>query len=77
LRWLGYVPASPDGSVYRFDRQLGQVVNERHGSVHEPELRPSLLPTAPINQLMDRYRTLRTDLKFREDGIHTTVTLEK
>ena len=40
-------------------------------------VRPTLSPNAPVRRLMEQFRTLRTDLKFREDGIHTTVTFER
>ncbi|HEV3144131.1 MAG TPA: hypothetical protein VGZ47_09630 [Gemmataceae bacterium] len=76
-RWLGFIPVSPDGATYRFDARLGEVVNERHGWPRAPALRTTIAPDSPLAQLLERFRTLRTDLKFREDGIHTTVTLER
>jgi len=76
-RWLGFVPSGPDGTAYRFDKNLGEVVNERHGSLRAPTLNPGIATDAAIDQLFQRFRALRTDLKFREDGIYTTISLER
>jgi hypothetical protein len=76
-RWLGFVPVSPDGSAYRFDRKHDEVVNERHGSYRAPVLKTTTADSSPLNRLLDTVRSLRADLRFREDGIHTVLTLER
>ncbi|MFL5340269.1 MAG: hypothetical protein ACJ8F7_08960 [Gemmataceae bacterium] len=77
LRWYGFEPISPDGAGFRYDRRLGEVVNVSHGSERQPTPHATLAVDAPVRRLMEQYRTLRTDLRFREDGIHTTVTFER
>jgi hypothetical protein len=41
-----------------------------HGSVHQPRFQFSGEPIEPL-------AALRADLRFREDRIHTTLTLRK
>lgn len=77
LHWLGFEPVSPDGSPYRYDRRLDEVVNVRHGSPRVPATRETLAVNSPFRRLLERFATLRADLKFREDGLHTVVTFEK
>jgi hypothetical protein len=74
-RLLGYAPASPDGTAFVFDEKLRQVRNERHGSPSRPVFHDRLAPGAGILQLLSQLRSLRVDLRFREDGIHTVLTL--
>ncbi len=76
-RYLGFVPVSPDGTAYRYDRTNDEVVNERHGSFRKPTLHPSTADRSPLNFLLDQLRSLRADLRFREDGIHTVLTLQR
>jgi hypothetical protein len=75
LRTFGYVPVSPEGAAYRYDRGSGEVVNERHGSLTRPTLHPRLAADAPLARLLRQIQTLRADLRFREDGVHTTLTI--
>jgi hypothetical protein len=75
--WFGFVPVSPDDSEYMFDRTGAEVVNVRHGSVHRPRLHDDLAAKSPLATLLDQVRTIRADLRFREDGVHTTLTLER
>ena len=77
LRLLGFVPVSPDGAPYFYDRLTGEVWNIRHGSRPWPHLYPDLAEKAPLRQLLDEFRTLRVDLSFREDGVHTVLTIER
>jgi hypothetical protein len=76
-RYLGFVPVSPDGTAYKYDRDHDEVGNERHGSLRRPRLHPSTADTSPLNFLLDQLRSVRADLRFREDGIHTVLTLER
>jgi hypothetical protein len=76
-QWFGFVPVSPDDSEYVFDRTGAEVVNARHGSLHRPRLNDDLAAKAPLATLLDQVRTIRADLRFREDGVHTTLTLER
>jgi hypothetical protein len=41
-KFLGFVPVSPDGSAYRFDRRTAEVINARHGSLSQPRLNSTL-----------------------------------
>jgi hypothetical protein len=53
------------------------VVNERHGSFRKPTLHKTTAEGSPLNFLLDQLRSLRADLRFREDGIHTVLTLDR
>jgi len=33
--------------------------------------------TAPLTRLLEQLRSIRADLRFREDGIHTVLTIER
>ncbi len=76
-KYYGFVPVSPDGTAYAYDRHTGEVRNERHGSPARPKTHRTLEENAPIKQLLEQLRTIRADLRFREDGIHTTLTVDR
>jgi len=76
-RYLGYVPVSPDGTAFRYDRATDEVANERHGTLRKPVLERTTAETAPFNRLFESLKSIRADLRFREDGIHTVVTMER
>jgi hypothetical protein len=76
-RYLGFVPVSPDGSVYRYDAACDEVENERHGSLRKPTSLKKTADDVPLTQLLEKLRSIRADLRFREDGIHTVLTIER
>jgi len=76
-RYLGYVPVSPDGTTYRYDRKYDEVVNERHGSIRRPTPQKTTAEGSPLNFLLEQLRSVRADLRFREDGVHTVLTIER
>ena len=71
------MPVSPDGSRYQYDPKMDEVVNERHGSQRRPKLNSDLAEDAPLSRVLEQLRALRADLRFREDGIHTVLTIER
>jgi hypothetical protein len=76
-RYLGFIPISPDGSTYRYDPAHDEIENTRHGSLRKPTV-PKPSPDEPIPaRLLDRLRSIRADLRFREDGIHTVLTIDR
>jgi hypothetical protein len=77
LHYLGYVPLSPDGSVYSYDPRTDMVVNSRHGTRRQPVLHAGLEAGSPLAQLLEEFPRARADLRFRDDGIHTAVTVER
>jgi hypothetical protein len=77
LHYFGYVPISPDGAAYRYRAAFDDVINERHGSFGEPRLHGRLAEESPVARLLKQWGNLRADLRFREDGIHTVLTLER
>jgi hypothetical protein len=77
LRLLGYVPVSPDGSKYHLDRRTDDVLNARHGSRLSPSLHAAIDDASPLAKLLGQLRTVRADLRFREDGIHTILTIDR
>ncbi len=76
-RYLGYVPVSPEGSPYTHEAKTDEVVNRRHGSLRRPTRHRGVEDTAPLGLLLEQIRSVRADLRFREDGIHTTLTIER
>jgi hypothetical protein len=76
-KYYGFVPVSPDATAYVYDRRTDEVRNERHGSPRRPQAHPALAEGAPLKLLLGQLRTLRADLRFREDGIHTTLTIDR
>ncbi len=76
-QYLGYVPASPDGSTYSYDAAKDEVSNERHGSLRKPTPQKTLAEGSPVTRVLDQLRSARADLRFREDGIHTVLTIER
>src|SRR5205823_4967129 len=72
-RYLGYVPVSPDGAAYLYDPRTDEVTNARHGSLRRPTPKPTLDPDSALGQLLEKTRDITADLRFREDGVHTTV----
>lgn len=76
-QFFGFVPASPDGVAYRYDVKNGEVVNIRHGSARQPRLNARLAEGAPLGQVLNQFQSLRADLRFREDGIHTVLTIQR
>jgi hypothetical protein len=76
-KYFGFVPVSPDGSPYVYDRKTDAVRNERHGSQRHPLTPKTLAEDAPLNRLLEQLRTIRADLRFREDGVHTVLTVDR
>jgi hypothetical protein len=77
LDLLGFVPASPDGAGYVFDPRRGEVRNTRHGSFRSPAVARDLDPRSPLGRLLGPLRSVRADLRFREDGVHTILTIDR
>jgi hypothetical protein len=77
MRFLGFVPVSPDGAAYTLAPDADEVVNQRHGSPMRPRLQTGIEDDSPLGRLLQQFRSLRADLRFREDGVHTTVTIER
>jgi hypothetical protein len=76
-RYFGFVPVSPDDAPYLYDPRTDETRNERHGSSARPKTPKTPAENAPIQQLLNQLRTIRADLRFREDGIHTTLTVDR
>jgi hypothetical protein len=76
-RWLGFVPAGPDGAAYTYDRKADEVINQRHGTLRRPKENRTLAEDSPLARLLDSLKSVRADLRFREDGIHTVLTVDR
>jgi hypothetical protein len=76
-RYLGFVPVSPDGSPYQYDPKTDEIRNERHGSQRRPKLHGDLAEGAPLARVLEQLQALRADLRFRADGIHTVLTIQR
>jgi len=77
FHYLGFVPVSPDGAPYSYEKKTDEIINERQGSLRQPKLHSRLAENAPLGRLLNDFRTLRADLRFREDGIHSVLTIER
>jgi hypothetical protein len=77
LKYLGFIPVSPDYSPYSYNRKTDEVVNRRHGSIRQPSLQKSLDANSPLAVVLEQFTSLRADLRFREDGINTVVTFTR
>jgi hypothetical protein len=77
LRHLGFVPVSPDGTGYRWEKSTQEAVNVRHGALRVPRLHAGLDPRSPLRRLLAEVRMIRADLLFKEDGVQTVVTIER
>ena len=62
---------------FRYDGRREEVVNLRHGSVRQPKLHAGVEAESPLGKMLEEFATIRADLRFREDGIHTTLTLRR
>jgi hypothetical protein len=76
-RYLGYVPVSPEGAAYTHEARTDEVVNRRHGSLRQPVTHRGVEKTSPLGLLLEQIHSIRADLRFREDGIHTTLTIDR
>ncbi|HEY1381225.1 MAG TPA: hypothetical protein VGF55_30780 [Gemmataceae bacterium] len=76
FNYLGYVPVSPDGAGYRYDPRADEVTTARHGSPRRPAA-PALDPDSTLGRLLETTRDVAADLRFREDGVHTTLTIRR
>jgi hypothetical protein len=77
MRFFGYVPVSPDATGYNYERKTDEVVNARHGSLRKQTQHAGVAQTSPLEHLLQEFRTIRADLRFKEDGINTVVTIER
>jgi len=77
LKFLGFIPVSPDDTPYRYDAGRDEIVNQRHGSLRQPLLHPNLAEDSPLVGLLAQFPSLRIDLRFREDGFHSVITVER
>jgi hypothetical protein len=77
IRLLGFAPVSPDALGHAFDGRTGEVRNLRHGSFRRPVYHDRLAPASDLARLLEQIRTVGADLRFREDGIHTRLVIER
>ena len=76
-RILGFVPVSPDGSPYRYDVRLAEVINQRHGSLRRPQLHDQVAETSELGKILEQFKALRAELRFLDNGLHTVLTIER
>ncbi len=76
-RLLGFIPVSPDGSRYSYDARSREVVNRRHGSLRQPVLHGQLAEASELGVLLKQIQSLRAELRFLDNGLHTVLTIER
>jgi hypothetical protein len=77
MKYLGFVPVSPDYSPYSYERKTDEVVNQRHGSVRRPQMHRTVDAGSPLAKVIEQFPFIRADLRFREDGLNSVVTLRR
>jgi hypothetical protein len=77
MRLLGFTPVSPEFAPVAYDAKTDDVVNKRHGSPRHPKLAEGVDPESPLGKLLEGIVSVRADMRFREDGLHATVTLRR
>jgi hypothetical protein len=75
--WLhfGFVPATAGGCAY--EPRTDEVVSPRHGTLRLPRSAGSTEGSSALELLLEQFRTARADLNFRDEGLHTVVTIER
>lgn len=77
LRYLGFIPISPDGAQYAFDAVRDEVVNRRHGSLRRPELHPGIDEVSPLGTLLQYFASIQMEVTFPGDEIRLGVTIDR
>jgi hypothetical protein len=77
MNFLGFIPVSPDNAPYRYVKDKDEIVNQRHGSLRKPQLHAAIADDSPLRALLGQFPTMRIDLRFREDGFHSVITVER
>jgi hypothetical protein len=75
--YLGYRLACPDGGVYQYDAQTGDVTCSVHERVRQPASLAELPEGAVLRQLLDSIETLVSSLRFTKEGVSTTVEIRR
>jgi hypothetical protein len=57
--------------------KFDEVENIWHGSARYPQMRGGFDEHAPLSQLLEQFRTIRAEFRFKEDGVNTVVTIER
>ncbi len=53
------------------------MVNQRHGSLRRPQLQAAVDADSPLGILLAQIHCVRADLRFREDGVQTVLTIDR
>jgi hypothetical protein len=75
--YFGFVPVSADDSAFAYEGKTDEIVNRRHGTLRRPRLHTGIEKSSSLGRLLKSIHSLRADLRFKEDGINTVVTLER
>jgi hypothetical protein len=75
-RLLGYVPVSGDGTALTWRAKEGRMRSDHHGTLAAPTFRGKLPEGAPLANLLRTVRSVQAGLRFREDGLHTTIRID-
>ena len=73
----GFEPVSPDHAAEFYDAKRDEIFNKRHGSPRRPRLADGIDADSPLRKLLDEIQSIRADMRFREDGLHATVTVRR
>jgi hypothetical protein len=76
LRRLGFVPSAPDGSAFRRDAAMNEIVNERHGSPRAPRLNDPAADSPWLKTLAD-FARVHGEIHVRPDGLLGILTIER
>jgi hypothetical protein len=73
MRYFGFIPVSADGAAYDYDSPTDEVTNRRHGTLRRPQFQSTL----DANKFLESLENLRVDLRFREDGVNTVLSIQR
>ncbi len=76
-RFLGYRIVCPDGGGYSFDAARGESRSTIHGTLAQPHKLDAPPPGSPLTPLLDALSTLTGHLRFTDDGLATTIEIER
>ena len=76
LIFLGLTPLAAQDD--HFEKRVRPLLKEQCQRCHgDNKLRGGFDERAPLAQLLEQFRTIRAELRFKEDGVNTVVTIER
>ena len=58
-------------------RKANRLLDRLKRSLRRPRLHSAIADDSPVQRLLEQFPNLRVDVRFREDGMHATVTVQR